>query len=97
MKLEKIKTVVFKILKNNKLARNDDFVLYNCVLKEFDIRTDIRVDYFLDYHLNFNAPPFESVTRCRRKIQKQNPELASEKMKKIREKEQEKYIALSRE
>lgn len=95
--MEKVKTAVFKILRQNELARNDDFILYKEVLNEFGINLNAEVGMFLEWHLTLDLPPFESVTRCRRKIQKEHPELASEKMKRIRQKEQEKYIELSRE
>ena len=97
MELETLKKIVWNILDKKEGARNDDFVLYANVCKEIGIDLNMELGFFLLDHIRLQAPPFGSVSRCRRKWQEKHPELVDNKTKEIREQEEEKYIKLSKE
>ena len=81
----KIEPIVYKILKNSERARNDDFYLYGQVICMLDPQNSYRTisDLFLGDHSKL--PPFESVTRCRRKLQANNEDLqANSRVKALR-------------
>lgn len=78
--LNKLADVIENILRENEQARNSDDLLYVKVLEREDphILTH-SVSGFLQNFNDYGVPRFESVTRVRRKVQAQNPELASAK------------------
>ena len=96
MRLKDLQEIVYKILQKWTIARVDDFALYGFVLKELGIDLNMSLKHFLGSHKSIKAPIFESVSRCRRKLQEKHPELAEAKMVDVRTKEQEKYIEWSR-
>ena len=85
-KLSKLEPVVKKVLENFEETRSDDFKLIYSVYRELDFVHTTR-ELFYEIMMNhdlYKLPPFESITRCRRKIQKDYPELANEKTKEKR-------------
>lgn len=98
MKIENLERIVRQALERNKSARDDDHMLY------------IEVAYIIDpalvnvnFKMNFlNAkevglPPFESVSRARRKIQEKYPELrATAKVQEARKNKQLEFEEYSR-
>lgn len=89
-RLKIIEPQVKEALINNKLTRGDDYILYLEVLKQY-IDVDMSLNDVLKNHEILGIPPFESVTRARRKLQEIYPELRDEKKSKIRAKEEQEY------
>ena len=76
-------------------TRDDDMFLYGCILKvECPEVLHMEVRDMLHRHKELKVPSLESVTRCRRKIQEEFPQLKSKLNKTT---EEEKYIQYSRE
>ena len=82
-KIKKIEPIVLDILKNNPEARGDDFILVFEVYKHYVVK-DERLETICIHHKQLDLPSFETITRCRRKLQMKNPELASERVKQLR-------------
>jgi hypothetical protein len=84
-RLKVLENKVRKILVSYPETRNDDNVLIYQYLKEYH---DIDLISVKDLFLNgrkLGIPSFESITRCRRKIQEHSPYLrCTEKIDKIR-------------
>ena len=84
-RLNVLENKIRKILVNYPETRNDDNVLIYQYLKEYH---DIDLISVKDLFLNgrkLGIPSFESITRCRRKIQEHSPYLrCTEKIDKIR-------------
>lgn len=90
--LKKLEPVVLKALEEDEAARKNDFILYACVLKKLGLNLKMSLETFLYLAKGWlKAPPFESVTRCRRKIQKDRPELQDVKTAFAREEQEEVY------
>lgn len=89
--------MVKDILTNNIRARSDDFILYGAVLKRLGIDLkNTSLWSFLSTASEMNIVAFETVSRCRRIVQKNNPHLADENKKNMREKRQEDFINWNR-
>ena len=86
--------IVTKALTLFKDARSDDFVLIYRVYQLINENAVIREPFYhvMLNHKEYGLPPFESITRCRRKIQKQCPELANKKIKQKRLNKTAEYI-----
>jgi hypothetical protein len=99
MKIQKVSNIVKEILERNKATRDNDNLLYVEVI--YAIKPEVVNSNFRYVLSNANflgLPPFETVSRCRRKLQKEYPELkASDKVEKIRTEKQEEYIEYSRQ
>ena len=92
-KLKNLEKIVKPILEDIPITRNDDFLLYAEVIEKSNVRLlALPTRAFLLGHKEFNVPSYESVTRVRRKIQAEHPELESERTKIRRAKEQANYI-----
>lgn len=91
MKLKTLEPVVLNILEHNKIAREDDFILYGAVLKRFGIDLKISIAEFLATAKNNNMPTFESVSRCRRHITELRQDLKANTVK--RQEQEEIYKA----
>lgn len=96
----KLEDEVKQILIDNPATRNDDMLLYIMYASKKDIndRNFVSCFYNKEVRNSFNIYPFETVSRCRRKIQAQCSELASErairKLKKQQEEEFKEYARL---
>lgn len=72
----KIESVVLDILQSDAQARNSDDYLYLKVCQRYDANIiSVPLGIVLSEFKSYNVPKFASVTRARRKIQAQNPEL----------------------
>lgn len=104
MKLNKLENMVLKILQRYEATRSDDFVLIYAVYREIAVSKEIQFNIpltnsFSDMMLNhrkYRFPPFESVTRTRRKIFEIHPELKPKKITKERKKAEEEYKEYSK-
>lgn len=96
MRVKKIEPLVREALTNNPAARADDFILIYEVLKNF-VTDKMPLDTVLTHHIELGVPSFASIVRIRRKLQELNPDLEpSNKVKEIREQEEENYIEYAR-
>ena len=96
-KLKRLEEVVKMVLEEYEETRFDDFKLIYSVYRELDFVHTTR-ELFYEIMMNndlYKLPPFESITRCRRKIQKNHPELANEKTKEKRLNATSDYISYS--
>lgn len=91
--MRKLENIVKYVLEESSEARDDDFILILNVYEAIDgdlwhmsFRTIMRD------HLELKLPSFESITRARRKVQKEYPELqSSRKTKEVRSAEEKAY------
>ena len=80
-KLSKLEPVVKMVLEEFEDTRSDDFKLIYAVYRELDFAHTTR-ELFYEIMMNhdlYKLPPFESITRCRRKLQKEYEELRPKK------------------
>lgn len=96
-KLNKISNIVLRVLNDHKEARKDDFVLLGYVLDELGVPANFDMRTMLHNHIVFGLPSFESITRARRKVQANYPELKDAKAVEIRAAEQEQYREFARQ
>lgn len=78
-KLNKIKSVVARVLEKHENARKDDFVLFAYVCDEMGVPINFDMRTMLHEHKLFGLPSWESVSRARRKIQAEYKELTDAK------------------
>lgn len=96
-KLQTMENIVLQVLENSPLARQDDYVLMWLVTDKCN--PDLQEQRFGDvlYHHKENGlPNWETVTRCRRKLQEKYPYLKDPEMAVVREQEQEAYREYAR-
>jgi len=92
MKLDKIKDIVLKCLKNDVNARNSDWILFNDVCTELKIDVSkITVEEMCRKHNDLGFPCFESVRRSRQKIQSEGLYKPDETVKKFRNEQEKAY------
>ena len=93
MKIFELENRVIKALAVNKECRENDHMLYVAVCEDI---VGGELNNFLEMFTNrkaYELPPFESVSRCRRRVQAQYPELQSrERIAKMRDNKQLDYI-----
>lgn len=91
-KLKKLEKVIKPILEECPQARNDDFILYAKVIKEYDPELlEVSAKRFLISHNALGVPNLKSIERVRRKLQEKYPELESDRAKEKRAKEEQAY------
>lgn len=94
-KLQKVEDVVKNVLERYPETRADDFKLIFAVYREIDFFHTTK-ELFCEVMLNhkkYGLPAFESVSRARRKIQKDNPELSNKKIQEARINKTSEYIS----
>lgn len=79
--LNKVSKIVKAVLEEDERARNSDSRLYREVIAYIGMNKGIdvgamTVTYFLEHLNELGFPKFETVSRARRKVQEQHPELA---------------------
>lgn len=89
---------VFHILSIDAETRDDDFVLYYVVCRAY---TDAPIwamsfEEAMLNHKKHRLPSYESITRARRKVQEEHPELRGEKYNARKERQEEYREAYSR-
>lgn len=80
MKIQKVSNIVKEILERNKATRDNDNLLYVEVI--YAIKPEVVNSNFRYVLSNANflgLPPFETVSRCRRKLQRTYTELKASK------------------
>ena len=75
MQLQKIEDYVLQALEQKPQTRQDDFLLYGSVLKRMNIDIKLSLAELFSNSKKYGLPAMESVTRARRKLQEQRPEL----------------------
>lgn len=97
--LKRLDKLVEKILKEDDKARNNLFYLYYLVAKERNPSiVNARFSTVLLNPKEYNLKSFESVSRCRRKIVENHPELAgNEEVEGGRWSNEEKFREYARE
>ena len=73
--MNNLKSTVEYILRTKPKARNDDFILIDELYKTYGINTNTPFSYIVNHHKFLRLPSFESITRCRRKLQEEHEEL----------------------
>lgn len=98
-RLKELEPVVEDILRKYPATRSDDFLLYT--VTAITLNEDVNYYQFttvMKRHKEFGIPPFESVTRCRRKLQAKYSELAATRgMEEIRDEEEKDYRAYAKD
>ena len=107
MEIIKLYDLVKKLLQEKEELRGDDDLLYLAVVQKVHphwdngrINTDIKnapIGEFFTMRKSAKLPTFESVTRCRRKVQEERPDLKPcEKIQEAREEQEEKFYNFSK-
>lgn len=78
MNIKTTEQLVKQILEKYPISRSDDFRLYGYVLYYNGISLEQSLKNFLKNAKKDNITPFATVTKCRRKLQSQYPELIGE-------------------
>ena len=91
-RIQNVQPLVYMALKNTPETRADDYLLVLEVYKHF-VSVDMSLKTVLEHHIELGLPSFASIIRIRRKLQKNNPELASLTAAVMREKEEKEYRA----
>lgn len=91
--LMKLKDVVQEVLEENVEARKSDIVLINLVLHRYGIDTSKPLRELLEQGV---GKIMESITRTRRKVTQEHPDLKDKTTVKNREMEEQEYRAYAR-
>lgn len=96
MELKQLKDLVTETLKQGETFRENDDLLYLTIcVKLFSDRgsiTNMTVSEFFTCRKRYGLPTYESVSRCRRKAQEENPALRPrEAIQKGREIQQDRF------
>ena len=84
-----------EILKNDELSRKDDcYLILQVVTKLYPYEIGKKFETVM-FNAKSKGISFESITRCRRKLQEKNQELKDEETVKIRNAKQKDYIKYS--
>lgn len=103
MELKQLKEIVIETLKQFDFTRGNDDLLYLNVLIKLDAKiptenliVDMRLADFFTNRKRYGFPSFESVTRCRRKVQEENADLKPcEKVQAARLKQEDEFYKWS--
>lgn len=87
-RISKYENIVMYVLKNYESTRSDDRLLYLWVLREERFSTVIPLENYLLGRCH-NYPNYDTITRCRRKLQERFPELRPSKSEQARREEAE--------
>lgn len=90
--LRRVQEKVFKALTEKPETRADDYLLVLEVYKHY-ISAEMSFSTVLERHIELGLPSFASISRIRRKLQKQNPELTNATAAAMREEERKEYEA----
>ena len=84
--------IVYEVLSKNKRARKDDFVLYGAVIKRQGVDLNQSLMEFLAYAKANKMPSFETVSRCRRKLQAEDNSLIDLDAKQVRAEQRQEFL-----
>lgn len=92
--LYKVEDMVKDVLTRFEDTKSDDFVLLYRVYQLINENVVIRQPFYdvMLNHKEYKLPAFESITRARRKVQKEYPELANKKVQEARINKTGEYI-----
>lgn len=94
--LKRLEEIVEEILRNDQLAREDDcYLILQVISKIYPYEIGKRFETVM-FNAKNKGISFESITRCRRKLQERNPELRDEETVKKRNEKQKEYIKYSK-
>lgn len=85
-RISRYENTVMYVLRKYIGTRADDKLLYFWVLREEGFSTGVSLEHYL---LSGEFPNYDSITRCRRKLQEKYPELRPAKNEQIRREEAE--------
>lgn len=86
-----------EVLRADELARRDDcYLILQVISKLYPKEIGKRFETVM-FEAKNKGISFESITRCRRKIQERSPELIDEEIAKFRNKKQKKFIKYSKQ
>lgn len=88
---KQIKSTVYKILKEDEYAREDDWDLIFKTLNELTGIDKSTAIWSVLNNMKYKGISFEAITRAKRKFFEENPNMKSEKAKEISRVEEEKY------
>lgn len=93
--LYKIEDIVKDVLTKFEDSRSDDFILIYRVYQQINENAVVRQPFYdiMLNHKRYGLPPFESVSRARRKIQSKYPELSNKKIADKRLNKTSEYIS----
>ena len=86
-----IKKTVYKILQQDKLAREDDWYLIQQTLMQMLPCNQGTAFRQVLQGMKVQGISFEAITRCRRKFMEENPQLKVQNVEKARREEEENY------
>lgn len=91
-RLSKIQPLVHNALLDRPETRADDYLLVLEVYKHF-VNEEMSLKTVMEHHIELGVPSFASITRTRRKLQREYPELVNKKATEMRTKEEGEYRA----
>lgn len=97
LRLMNLEKIIEPILRKEELARCDDCYLILQVVRKLYPYESGRTFANVMMGAKQKGISFESITRCRRRLQKKYPELKDEYVAQKRDEEQQEYIDYSRE
>lgn len=89
-KINTTHNTVLRILETKPETRSDDWLLILAVWKEY-ISTEMSVETLFTHHIELGIPNFETIRRCRQKIQSKFPHLVNEEARAIRKEEEKEF------
>lgn len=89
-KINTTHNTVLRILETNPETRSDDWLLILEVWKEY-ISTEMSIESIFIHHVELGIPNFETIRRCRQKIQSKFPHLVNEEARALRKKEEAEF------
>ncbi|MBQ3285428.1 MAG: hypothetical protein IJH40_07285 [Ruminococcus sp.] len=93
----KIESLVADILNDLPATRSDDYILYREVCNRICPQAGaLSLSTALERHKSLGMPSWETVSRCRRKIQERNPDLRDPATAKVRAEEEQQYKEYAR-
>lgn len=90
-RMSNLEPLVLRALISDDRCKKDDFILYLSVIEQCGMNTNVTIHSALKNHNLFKLPSFESVSRCRRKLQERDVSLKSDEAVRIREKERREF------
>ena len=98
MELNTLQAQVEQILKTSPQARDNNNLLIYAVFKLYGVEATDNFASVMLKLIDKKLPSFESITRARRKVVELHPELdASEKVKALREQQEQEYKEYARQ
>lgn len=91
MKIKKVEKIVFQVLKDIPETRSDDFLLIYWTFRQFKDVQDLCFEDVMYNHKTLGLPSMHSITRARRRIFKEHPELKPKKVTELRAEQEKEF------